>query len=145
MVDFTVRDCPRLDFATPQCRGPAPLTLTFVPLTSGNVSTFAWDFGDLTKSDESLPIHTYVLPGIYDVGITAMPGPVSKLRKAYVVVTPNPLGEACDVDRQCDMEPVSPASAAPRTSARPRFPAVTAPGPAAPTIARRTRSVPTWD
>ena len=86
----------------PQCRGAAPLTLKFVPLTSGNVTSFVWDFGDLTNSDEALPVHTYVLPGSYDVGITGMPGPpVTKLRKGYVVVTPNMLGDACDLDRQC--------------------------------------------
>jgi hypothetical protein len=104
MVDFTVGDCPRLDPTLPQCRGAAPLTLTFVPLTSGNVSSFVWDFGDLTNSSEAQPVHTYVLPGSYDVGITGMPGPAAKLRKAYVVVTANLLGDACDVDRQCDME-----------------------------------------
>ncbi len=74
MVDFTVGDCPRLDPTLPQCRGAAPLTLSFVPLTSGNVSSFVWDFGDLTNSSEVQPVHTYVLPGSYDVGITGMPG-----------------------------------------------------------------------
>jgi hypothetical protein len=102
MVDFTVGECPRLDPTMPQCRGAAPLTLKFVPLTSGNVTSFVWDFGDLTSSDEALPVHTYVLPGSYDVGITGMPvPPVMKLRKGYVVVTPNMLGDACDLDRQC--------------------------------------------
>jgi PKD repeat protein len=102
MVDFTVANCPLLDPALLQCRGAAPLSLSFVPLTSGNVSSFVWDFGDLTRSEEALPAHTYVLPGTYDVGITGTPGPASRLRKAYVMVTANVLGEACDVDRQCE-------------------------------------------
>src|SRR5262245_60869724 len=66
-VDFTVIGCPHFDPPIPQCRGPAPLTLTFVPITSGTVTRFIWDFGDLAKSFEDIPTHTYTQPESYDV------------------------------------------------------------------------------
>jgi hypothetical protein len=106
-VDFTVGDCPRLDPARLQCRGPAPLTLSFVPVASGDFARFVWDFGDLTQSDEGLPQHTYVLPGTYTVRVVGEPAqpraaPLSRERKEYVLVIPNALAEACDVEQQCE-------------------------------------------
>jgi hypothetical protein len=101
-VDFTVMGCPDFDPAIPQCRGPAPLTLTFVPITSGAVTRFLWDFGDLSKSFEALPTHTYSLPESYDVSLLGAPALTMQTRKAFVVVKPNPLGGTCDLERQCN-------------------------------------------
>ena len=101
-VDFTVMGCPIFDATIPQCRGPAPLTLTFVPITSGAVTRFLWDFGDLSKSFEALPTHTYTQPESYDVSLLGAPALAMQTRKAFVVVTPNPLGGACDLERQCE-------------------------------------------
>jgi hypothetical protein len=101
-VDFTVTGCPNFDATVPQCRGPAPLTLTFVPITSGVVARFLWDFGDLSKSYEALPTHTYTLPEAYDVSLLGAPALAMQTRKAFVVVTPNTLGGSCDLDRQCE-------------------------------------------
>jgi hypothetical protein len=101
-VDFTVIGCPNFDATVPQCRGPAPLTLTFVPITSGVVTRFLWDFGDLSKSFEALPTHTYTLPESYDVSLLGAPSLAMQTREAFVVVTPNPLGGVCDLERQCE-------------------------------------------
>ena len=101
-VDFTVIGCPSFDPSIPQCRGPAPLTLTFVPITSGTVTRYLWDFGDLAKSFEDIPTHTYTQPEKYDVSLLGAPALAMQTRKAFVVVTPNPLGGACDLDGQCD-------------------------------------------
>ncbi len=102
-VDFTVIGCPTFDPNIPQCRGPAPLTLTFVPITSGTVTRFLWDFGDLSmKSYEDIPTHTYTQPESYDVSLLGAPALAMQTRKAFVVVTPNPLGGPCDLERQCE-------------------------------------------
>jgi hypothetical protein len=101
-VDFTVIGCPKFDASVPQCRGPAPLTLTFVPITSGVVTRFLWDFGDRSNSYESLPTHTYTLPDSYTVSLLGAPALVMQEHKAFIVVTPNPLGGACDLERQCE-------------------------------------------
>jgi PKD repeat protein len=102
-VDFTVVGCPRADFQKPQCHGTAPLTISFAPITSSAVTRLFWDFGDLSKSSERAPTHTYSLPGTYTVTLTGVgaTGPVSQTHVEFVVVTPNELGEPCDVDAQC--------------------------------------------
>jgi hypothetical protein len=102
-VDFTVSGCASFDASVPSCRGPAPLTLSFIPITSGNVSRFLWDFGDLSApSSEMLASHTYPLPGMYTVTLTGAPGQVWARHDDIVVVTANAFGEACDLDRQCE-------------------------------------------
>ena len=100
-VDFTIVGCPDLDPVTPKCRGQAPLSVSFVPIFSGNVTRFLWDFGDLTESSETFPDHTYALPGIYDVSVTGLPSLATKTHPGFVEVLANPLGNPCDVDRQC--------------------------------------------
>ena len=104
-VDFTVNGCDLFDPTTPTCRGSAPLTLSFIPITSANVSRLFWDFGDLSSpSSDSLPSHTYTLPGSYPVTLTGV-GPSGQVWKRHddlVVVTPNAFGDACDLERQCD-------------------------------------------
>ena len=101
-VDFTVMGCPKFDATIPRCEGPAPLTLTFVPITSGPVTRFLWDFGDSSSSYENLPTHTYTLPDSYTVRLLGAPALVMQEHEAFIVVTPNPLGGACDLERQCE-------------------------------------------
>ncbi len=47
--------------------GAAPLTVNFTDTTVGVVSTWSWDFGDLTTSTLQNPSHTYSTPGVYSV------------------------------------------------------------------------------
>jgi hypothetical protein len=100
-VDFTAVGCRELDSGKPQCRGTAPLAITFVPIPGGEVSRFLWDFGDQTRSSERTPTHVYALPGTYDVTLIGAPGLASQTHAAFVVVAPNPLAGPCDVDGQC--------------------------------------------
>jgi hypothetical protein len=101
-VDFTVIDCPMFDGTIPQCRGPAPLTVSFAPITTGNVSRLLWDFGDQSTSSEATPTHTYALPDSYDVVVLGAPGVSSPPRKGFIEVTTNPLGGSCDITPQCE-------------------------------------------
>jgi hypothetical protein len=102
-LDFTVTGCPDLDLKKPQCKGPAPLTISFVPITSGNISRLLWDFNDgQPKSSERIPTHTYVLPGSYSPSVIGVPGSVGQQHPDFIVTTANALGGSCDLDSQCE-------------------------------------------
>src|SRR4051812_48198247 len=58
-VDFTVSGCATYDVGKPQCRGKAPLTLAFVPIASGDIKHFRWNFGDSYETSDTTPVHTY--------------------------------------------------------------------------------------
>lgn len=49
--------------------GNSPLTVTFTNLSTGDIVSWLWDFGDGNTSIDQNPIHVY-LPGIYDVSLT---------------------------------------------------------------------------
>jgi PKD repeat protein len=62
------------DFTADQRVGTAPLTVTFTDLSTGNPSTWSWNFGDGTTSTERNPTHVYQLEGGYDVSLTVTNG-----------------------------------------------------------------------
>ena len=47
--------------------------INFSPI-SEIVNTWLWDFGDGTTSTDSVPSHTYLNPGIYDIQLIASDG-----------------------------------------------------------------------
>ena len=46
------------------------LTVVFINLSSPDVLTTEWDFGDGNISDEAFPVHTYAAEGTYNVALT---------------------------------------------------------------------------
>ena len=58
-----------LDFSASAYAGQAPLTVQFISDTVGFTS-YLWDFGDGTTSQETNPVHTYSSTGIYTVKLT---------------------------------------------------------------------------
>jgi PKD repeat protein len=103
-VDFTVSDCPSFG-PGPRCAGRAPLTVQFVPVTTGSVTKYLWDFGDGTETSSlRTPVHTYPFPGTYDVSLAGggAAGSAKGERKGFVVVLENGAGGPCDVDQQCE-------------------------------------------
>ncbi len=51
---------------------PTSMQVDFIAITmGGQASDLLWDFGDGTSSIEANPQHTYVVPGIYEVCLTA--------------------------------------------------------------------------
>ena len=50
--------------------GPAPLTVLFTDSSSGLPTSWHWNFGDGTTSDEQNQIHIYEVPGIYGISLT---------------------------------------------------------------------------
>ncbi len=57
--------------AAPTNAACPPLTVYFTDTSSGNISTWNWDFGDGTSSALQNPAHTYTAPGIYSVRLIA--------------------------------------------------------------------------
>jgi PKD repeat protein len=80
--------------ATTPTTGQVPLTVGFQDLSSGNPTSWAWNFGDSQTSSEQNPSHTYNAVGTYTVTLTVSNGSASdgEVKTAFVTVTaPQPL------------------------------------------------------
>lgn len=53
-----------------QRQGDAPFTVQFYDTSYGNPESWSWDFGDGNTSEDQNPVHTYLVPGTYDVSLT---------------------------------------------------------------------------
>ena len=51
--------------------GTAPLAVQFTDQSTNGPTAWSWDFGDGGTSTEQHPSHTYVVPGVYTVQLTA--------------------------------------------------------------------------
>jgi hypothetical protein len=49
--------------------GPAPLTVNFTDQSTGDITSWSWDFGDGATSTEQNPSHTYTDAGTYTVSL----------------------------------------------------------------------------
>ncbi len=63
-----------VDFNSNVFSGKAPLTVQFNDLSTGNPTTWNWDFGDGTNSTTKNPTHTYLATGTYTVTLRAGSG-----------------------------------------------------------------------
>ncbi|MDD3545718.1 MAG: PKD domain-containing protein, partial [Kiritimatiellae bacterium] len=63
----TVEAPPAASFSTNTTAGNAPLDVAFTDLSTGNVTAWAWDFGDGNTSTDRNATHTYAAPGLYSV------------------------------------------------------------------------------
>ena len=62
---------PTADFTASPTSGVVPLAVNFTDLTTGNVDSWQWDFGDGQTSMQQNPSHTYNNAGIYTVSLIA--------------------------------------------------------------------------
>jgi len=60
---------PAADFTAVPTVGRAPLTVQFIDESTGDITSWLWDFGDGETSNERYPSHTYVNPGTYTVSL----------------------------------------------------------------------------
>lgn len=78
-------------FSVSQNEGDAPLNISFRDLSVGNPGSWAWDFGDGSRSGEQNPAHIYRSPGSYTVSLSVTNGnqtdSITK-RSAIVVLPP---------------------------------------------------------
>jgi PKD repeat protein len=74
-ASFTIlEDAPVTNFTATPRSGVPPLTVNFTDLSTGNPTSWAWNFGDGTNSTERNPIHVYTIPAEYNVSLTAGKG-----------------------------------------------------------------------
>ncbi|MBN2279735.1 MAG: cellulase family glycosylhydrolase [Candidatus Marinimicrobia bacterium] len=85
-VDF---EKPEADFSADITTGTAPLTIHFSNHTQGEVTTWRWNFGDGTTSDEAAPDHLYSEAGSFTVSLTATGpgGRDTKVINDYITLT----------------------------------------------------------
>lgn len=80
---------PTADFTADPTRGPAPLTVQFTDRSSGDITSYSWDFGDGGTSTDKNPRYTYNTPGKFTVKLTVKGpgGEDTKIRSNYIEVT----------------------------------------------------------
>ncbi|MDI9393997.1 MAG: PKD domain-containing protein [Euryarchaeota archaeon] len=69
-IPIIVGDLPLAAFTVYPREGNAPLTVQFNDASSGNATSWLWDFGDGNESTSQSPSHTYFDAGNYTVGLT---------------------------------------------------------------------------
>ncbi|HNB51325.1 MAG TPA: PKD domain-containing protein [Anaerolineales bacterium] len=76
------------DFTADVTSGPAPLSVQFTDLSTGDFDTWLWDFGDGVTSTLQSPMYLYLLPGTYTVTLTVsgLGGLHTQTRLAYITV-----------------------------------------------------------
>jgi PKD repeat protein len=84
---------PNADFSGSPTSGAAPLTVVFTDLSTGNISSWNWSFGDGHLSSAGNPIHTYVTVGSFNVNLSVANANESSnnVKTNYITVTfPSP-------------------------------------------------------
>ncbi|WNY28177.1 hypothetical protein MmiEs2_03590 [Methanimicrococcus stummii] len=67
---ITVGNLPRAEFQADVLSGVAPHPVQFTDLSTGNPTSWYWDFGDGSTSTDKNPRHTYQKSGYYNVTLT---------------------------------------------------------------------------
>jgi PKD repeat protein len=77
------------DFSAVTTTGPVPFTVQFTDTSSGNPTSYLWNFGDNTTATVSNPAHTYFQTGTFTVSLTVSNGGVSSTttKNNYIVAT----------------------------------------------------------
>jgi PKD repeat protein len=76
------------DFVASPTTGPAPLSVHFTDQSTGGITSWQWDFGDGSSSNEQNPSHTYTDPGTYTVSLTVTDseGSDTEIKNDYISV-----------------------------------------------------------
>jgi PKD repeat protein len=69
--------------------GNYPLPVAFTATTTGNVTSYAWNFGDGTHSTLAAPTHTYTYPATFTVTLTITGPGGSAIDTGTILVTQN--------------------------------------------------------
>ncbi len=86
---------PEADFMGTPTTGEAPLLVSFTDLSTGNIDTWSWEFGDGGLSTDQNPSHDYLTPGNFTVSLTVSgPGGDSTAVKTDYILIPVGIGEA---------------------------------------------------
>ena len=80
---------PLADFTADTISGVYPLTVNFIDQSTGNITSWEWDFGDGSPvSSDQNPTHTYENFGSYSVSltVTGIDGVDTEIKNDYIVV-----------------------------------------------------------
>jgi len=88
LITVTTPSAPVTAFSATPVSGCGPLEVTFTDETTGDVTSWLWNFGDGTTSAVQNPVHSYGAPGLYTVTLLATgPGGSTPLAKTdYISV-----------------------------------------------------------
>lgn len=87
-----VVDTLKADFTATPIAGDTPLEVSFTDISTGNIETWMWNFGDGNTSTARNPSHIYSQSGVYTVSLTVNGGggENTKTIPGYIAVGDNP-------------------------------------------------------
>ncbi|MEA2110063.1 MAG: S8 family serine peptidase [Pseudomonadota bacterium] len=90
---------PASDFTSNIKSGVGQLSVQFTDSSTGEITSWSWNFGDGTTSTDQNPIHVYQQPGTYNVSLTVTGpgGSTTESKTAYITVT-EPIQGNCTID-----------------------------------------------
>jgi len=80
----------------PPSEGRAPMNVSFRDQSAGDPATWHWDFGDGSVSAEKNPVHQYIVPGSYTVGLTVTKGDQTDVKNVQNAIVVSPPGLVAD-------------------------------------------------
>jgi len=85
---ISVGMAPQAAFVGSPTSGDVPLNVAFKDQSSGEITSWTWDFGDGTGATEQNPVHTYWTPGVFNVLLTVSNeyGSSDASRNQYITV-----------------------------------------------------------
>ena len=83
-------DVPSANFTANTTNGVSPVTVKFTDTSTGNPTSWNWDFGDNSTSNEQNPTHTYTTVGAYTVKLNVSndAGSSNLTRRNYITAWP---------------------------------------------------------
>ncbi len=82
---------PVAGFSVDPKNGQVPLNVQFTDKSTGKPTSWLWDFGDGTTSDDQNPNHTYRAPGTYKVILTVTNAAGNSTYTSYITVSGAPV------------------------------------------------------
>lgn len=89
-TEYTLKAYPvQANFVATPLVGSAPLSVAFTNLSTGEFSSYLWDFGDGATSIEQHPSHVYTAAGSYTVmlSVDGMDGPAMVTKSGYIAIS----------------------------------------------------------
>ena len=68
-IELKYKEKPVAEFSASPTSGKAPLTVSFTDMSTGNPTSWKWNFGDGTYSTKQNPVYTYSKEGTYTVSL----------------------------------------------------------------------------
>jgi PKD repeat protein len=88
---ISIGTVPEANFVANPTSGNVPLNVAFTDMSTGQVTSWVWDFGDGTGSTQQNPVHTYWTGGLYTVTLTVSNdyGSAYSTKNQYITVAGN--------------------------------------------------------